>query len=122
MIVERSATAACFTRNDLRGPLEIGEIVEGYVRSVRPDGKIDLAPGRTGFRRIASAAEVVMEQLQTRSDGFMPYHDNSPPERIRAIFGLSKKAFKQAIGTLFREQRIFIEPDGIRLVTPKDRK
>jgi uncharacterized protein len=105
-------------RSDLRDPLEVGEIVEGYVRSVRPDGKLDLAPGRTGFRRIASAAEVVMEQLHSRSDGFLPYHDNSPPERIRAIFGLSKKAFKQAIGTLFREQRIFIEPDGIRLVAP----
>lgn len=109
-------------RNDLRGPLQIGEIVEGYIRSVRPDGKLDVAPGRAGFRRIASAADLVMEQLHARSDGFMPYHDNSPPERIRAIFGLSKKAFKQAIGSLFREQRIFIEPDGIRLVMPKDKK
>ena len=63
-----------------------------------------------------------MEQLQARSDGFMPYHDNSPPERIRAIFGLSKKAFKQAIGTLFREQKIFIDPDGIRLVKPTSQK
>jgi len=109
-------------RNELPGPLEIGQVVEGYVRAVRPDGKLDLAAGRTGPQRIAPAAEQVLAQLHARSDGFMPYHDNSPPERIRAIFGLSKKAFKQAIGSLFREQRIYIEPDGIRLVDPTAKK
>ncbi len=109
-------------RNELPGPLEVGQVIEGYVRNVRPDGKLDLAAGRTGARRIAPAAEVVMEQLRARSDGFMPYHDNSPPERIRAIFGLSKKAFKQAIGSLFREQRIYIEPDGIRLIETPGKK
>ena len=106
---------------DVAGPLEVGQLVEGYVRSVRPDGKIDLATGRAGYRRIASVSEKVIAVL-TAKGGRLPYHDNSLPEEIRDAFGVSKKAFKQAIGALFRERRILIEPDGIRLVPPDAQK
>ena len=99
---------------DLPVPLKVGQRVEGYVRSIRPDGKLDIALGRAGYRRIASCTEQVMEKL-TAAGGRMPYHDNSIPEEIRDAFGMSKKAFKQAIGALYRERRILIEPDGIRL-------
>jgi predicted RNA-binding protein (virulence factor B family) len=103
---------------EVPGPLSVGQLVEGYVRSIRPDGKIDLALGRAGYRRIASVADTIIEKL-TAHGGRMPYHDNSLPEEIRDAFGVSKKAFKQGIGALFRERRIFIDPDGIRLVTPE---
>lgn len=106
---------------DVAGPLEIGQRVEGYVRSVRPDGKLDLAVGRAGFRRIAPLTEQILEALAAKG-GRLPFHDNSPPENIRNFFGVSKKAFKQAIGVLFRERRIYIEPDGIRLVNPETKK
>jgi hypothetical protein len=102
---------------DVASPLQTGQLVEGYVRSIRPDGKIDLATGRAGYRRIASVREKILEVLTARG-GRLPYHDNSLPEEIRDAFGVSKKAFKQAIGALFRERRIVIEPDGIRLVPP----
>ncbi len=105
---------------DVAGKLEIGQRVEGYVRSIRPDGKLDLAMGRTGYRRIAPLTEQIIEALSAK-DGWLPFHDNSPPENIRNYFGVSKKAFKQAIGALFRDRRIYIEPDGIRLVEPDQR-
>jgi len=106
-------------QTDVQGKLEIGQLVEGYVRSIRPDGKLDLAMGRAGFRRIAPLTEQILEALAAKG-GRLPFHDNSPPENIRNFFGVSKKAFKQAIGVLIRERRIYIEPDGIRLVTPGD--
>lgn len=108
-------------QTDVQGKLEIGQRVEGYVRSIRPDGKLDLALGRAGFRRIAPLTEQILEALSAKG-GHLPFHDNSPPENIRNFFGVSKKAFKQAIGVLFRERRIYIEPDGIRLVTPEQNR
>ena len=105
---------------DVAGSLSVGQLVEGYVRSIRPDGKIDLALGRAGYRRIASVADTIIEKL-TAHGGRMPYHDNSLPEEIREAFGVSKKAFKQGIGSLFRERRIFIDPDGIRLTAPDEK-
>ncbi len=100
-------------RSDLSGPLAIGRTLEGYIRAVRPDGKIDLALDRAGFHRVAPAADQVLAALEA-AGGFLPLHDDSPPERIRAALGLSKKVFKQAIGALYRDRRIVIEPAGIR--------
>jgi predicted RNA-binding protein (virulence factor B family) len=88
--------------------------VQGYVRAIRPDGKLDLALGQAGHRRIGPMSEQVLAIL-TEKGGKLPYHDNSIPEEIREVFGMSKKAFKQAIGALFKERKIMIEPDGIRL-------
>ena len=105
---------------DVTGSLEIGQRVEGYVRAIRPDGKLDLATGRAGYRRIAPLTEQIIAAL-TAKGGRLPYHDNSPPEKIRAFFGVSKKAFKQAIGALFRDRRIYIDPEGIRLVAPAEK-
>jgi len=108
-------------KTDVTVPLEIGQSVEGFVRAVRPDGKLDLATGQAGYRRIAPLTEIIMEKLHAKN-GRLPFNDNSPPQNIKNYFGVSKKAFKQAIGALFREQLIFIDPDCIRLVKPVDKK
>jgi hypothetical protein len=107
--------------SDANGRLEIGDRFDGYVRSIRPDGKLDLALGKSGYRRIAPLTDQIIGALSAKG-GRLPFNDNSPPEEIREYFGVSKKAFKQAIGALFREQRIFIDPDGIRLVFHSPRK
>ncbi|MBI5425042.1 MAG: GntR family transcriptional regulator [Opitutae bacterium] len=100
---------------DVAKPLAIGDWVEGYVRAIRPDGKIDLALGKAGYRRIAALTDQILEALEAKG-GQLPYGDNSIPEEIREAFGVSKKAFKQAIGALYRERKIVIEPNRIRLV------
>jgi predicted RNA-binding protein (virulence factor B family) len=99
---------------DVPTPIKVGQVVEGYVRNVRPDGKVDIALGRAGYRRIAEASELVLTKLRA-AGGRLPYHDGSLPEEIRDAFGLSKKAFKQAIGALYKDRLIRIEPDGIHL-------
>ena len=101
-------------RAELAAPLIIGQPLDGFIRTVRPDGKIDLGLDLAGHRRIAPLGEPIVAALKA-SGGHMPYHDGSSSEEIRAAFGMSKKAFKQAIGVLYRERRIRIEPAGIRL-------
>lgn len=108
-------------RAELSGPLAVGQRFDGFVRSVRPDGKVDLGLDRAGYRRIAPLTEQILESLTT-AGGRMPYHDNSSPEEIRAAFGVSKKAFKQAIGALYRERKIQIEEHGIRLASAPKKK
>ncbi len=100
--------------NDAPGRLEPGERFEGFIRCVRPDGKLDLGLGKAGYQRIAPLTDQILAALLEKG-GRLPYGDNTPPEVIRAYFGTSKKAFKQAIGSLFRERRIYIEAEGIRL-------
>lgn len=102
---------------DVPAPLKVGQVVEGYVRNVRPDGKVDIALGRAGYRRIAEVSEIVLAKLRAAA-GRLPYHDGSLPEEIRDAFGVSKKAFKQAIGALYKDRLIRIEPDGIHLAKP----
>ncbi|CAM2773892.1 CvfB family protein [Rariglobus hedericola] len=100
--------------NDISTPLGIGLRIDGFVRAVRDDGKIDLSLDRAGHQRIDVNTEVVFDALK-KAGGRLPFHDDSTPEEIRAAFGLSKKAFKQAIGSLFKERRIMITKHGIRI-------
>lgn len=102
-------------QSDLPAPLEIGQTLDGFVRAVRQDGGIDLALTRSGFARIAPLSEQILEALQN-NDGFLDLDDKSPPEEIQRVFGTSKKAFKQAIGGLYKKRKIVLERPGIRLV------
>ena len=105
-------------RSELGESLAIGQSLDGFVRTVRADGKIDLALQPSGYRRIAPLTEQVLEALSV-SGGRMPYHDKSTPDEIRSAFGVSKKAFKQAIGALYRDRKIELLPDAIRLAASK---
>lgn len=99
---------------DLRVRLYHGQKVDGYVRQVRPDGKIDLALDPAGYSRVAPLADRIVDELKAKG-GRLPYGDHTSPEDIRYAFGCSKKAFKQAIGALFRDRRIVLLEDGISL-------
>ncbi len=109
-------------RENLTRPLKTGQRLDGYVRTIRPDGKLDLSLDRVGFQRVASLSDQILEALRANG-GRLPYHDKTSPEEIRDTFGVSKKAFKQAIGTLFRKRLVQLESDGIRLApdVPKRR-
>lgn len=99
---------------DLNIPLRIGQKLDGFVKTVRPDGKIDLRLDDTGYQRISPLTQKILDRLTTQN-GRLDLDDSSPPEAIRAAFGVSKKAFKQAVGALFRERRIRFEKGGIQL-------
>jgi predicted RNA-binding protein (virulence factor B family) len=117
-VVVNHAHAGLLYRTELAGPLAIGQSLDGFVRTVRVDGKIDVGLDPAGADRILPFSEQILRALE-KAGGHLPYHDGSPPEAIRNAFGMSKKAFKQAIGGLFRQRLIVIESDGIRVVGPQ---
>ncbi len=92
-----------------------GDQLKGFVKKVRPDGKIDLTLQRHGFRGIEPNAEQILKELKS-SGGFIDLNDKSDPEDIKEVFQLSKKSFKKAIGSLYKDRKIVIEKEGIRLV------
>lgn len=96
-------------------PVAIGQNLKGFVRALRPDGKIDLSLDQAGYQRVAPLAQRIVQALQ-RNGGRLALDDDSPPEAIRQAFGASKKAFKQALGTLYKARRIRFSKPGIRLL------
>lgn len=101
--------------NQLFRPLRTGDRLTAYVDHVRQDGKIDLTLQPTGQRHALELAEVVLRYLY-ENDGHCDLADSSPAELIYDRFKVSKKAYKRAIGDLYRRRLITIGDDGIRLV------
>jgi len=99
--------------------LSPGQQLKGFVKSVRPDGKLDLSLDPSGYRRVRPLADRIIEALNA-AGGELDLNDQSPPELIRERFGVSKKAFKQATGALYRDRRITFAPPGIRLATGRE--
>lgn len=95
--------------------LEKGERLKGYVKGVREDDKLDISLQPLGYQKVDGISQRILEALQMK-EGFLPVHDKSDPEEIYSLFRCSKKAFKQAIGSLYKQHRIRIEADGIRLL------
>lgn len=101
--------------------LSFGQSIKGYIKNVRPDGKIDLTL-QGGQETRDKNSQAILNHLQ-QQNGFAAVHDKSDPELISRLFGMSKKSFKRAIGGLYKARLITIEKDGIRLAesqTPED--
>lgn len=103
-------------RNEVFSRIQIGDLLKGYIKNVREDTKIDLSIKPLGFAKIGGLADQVLEELR-RQKGFIPVNDKTDPDTIYRLFNSSKKAFKQAIGTLYKQQLIRIENDGIYLAS-----
>jgi predicted RNA-binding protein (virulence factor B family) len=104
--------------NEVFQPLYKGQTVDGYVKKIREDQRLDLSLQPLGFAKVEGITGDILDKLQQQR-GFLALSDKSSPEAIYDTFGVSKKVFKQAIGTLFKQQKISIEAEGIRLVNPK---
>ena len=102
-------------RNEVFQRLEKGEHLRGYVKEVRDDDKIDVSLTPLGYQKVEGISAIILDSLKTQG-GFLAVHDKSNPDLIYSLFRCSKKSFKQAIGSLYKQQLITIERDGIRLV------
>ncbi len=94
--------------------IEVGDVFKGYLKSRRPDGKLDLVLEPPGHVRLEPAAERIYLALE-QAGGMLPLHDKSSPEAIRDKLGMSKKLFKNGVGVLYRQRRIVTTPNGIYL-------
>jgi len=95
--------------------IRTGDKLIGYIKKIRPDGKIDVSLQILGFENIEPNAEKILFELKA-SRGFLRLNDNSHPEDIKTVLQMSKKTFKKAVGTLYRQKLIDIKEDGIYLV------
>lgn len=103
--------------NEIFGTLHRGQSLDGYVKALRLDGKLNITLSAPGYQKIDTVAQGMLKVLQ-RSGGFLAVSDKTPPEEIHKLFGISKKVFKQTLGALYRERRISLEGAGIRFVEP----
>ncbi len=94
-------------------PLQREQECKGYIAKVREDGKLDIRLEVPNDSRYDAAEQKILDTL-TAQEGFLALTDKSDPDEVRAVLGLSKKTFKQAIGKLYKHRRIAIEADGIR--------
>jgi len=102
--------------SDIFTKLNIGDTKKAYVKQIRDDNKLDISLQPIGFRNFNDPnCELILAKLKTQN-GVLPVTDNSTPEEIYAQFGISKKAFKKAIGTLYKQRKITLEPGGIKLL------
>lgn len=102
-------------RNEIFQALHEGDKMEGYVKKIREDGKLDISLQPQGFRNaIDLNMERIIEKLQ-ENNGFLGLTDKSKPGFIARDLQMSKKAFKSAIGVLYKQKKIVIKEDGILL-------
>jgi len=95
--------------------IRTGDKMKGYIKTIRPDGKIDVSLRIQGFESIEPNSEIILNELRA-SRGFLRLNDNSNPEDIKTVLKMSKKTFKKAIGLLYKEKIIEIKEDGIHLL------
>jgi len=101
--------------NELFRPVRKGQKMEGYIKQIREDRKIDLSLHQPGYGKVVSLTDSIIAKLKA-NNGLLMLSDKSPPEAIYDAFGVSKKVFKQAIGALYKQQLITIDKNGIKLV------
>ncbi|MCR5686604.1 MAG: S1 RNA-binding domain-containing protein [Lachnospiraceae bacterium] len=93
--------------------IRVGEVITARVTDVRPDGKLTLSAREKAYIQMDRDAERVMEIIDS-FDGVLPFSDSAPPEVIKRETGMSKNAFKRAVGKLYKERKISIEEKAIR--------
>lgn len=100
---------------DIFEDIRTGDRMKAYIKKIREDNKIDVVLQTLGYKSIEPNAQFILDELKA-SGGFIALHDKSSPDAIKDILGLSKKSFKRAIGSLYKDKQIVIKEDGIELV------
>jgi len=101
--------------NEVYKKIAIGDKLKGYIKNIRPDNKIDISLQPIGYHSLEPAANSIYQKL-VEEGGFLALHDKSDPEAIKNRLQMSKKVFKKGVGTLYRERKIEIKEDGIKLI------
>lgn len=102
--------------SDIHQNIQVGDQLKAYVKNVRTDGKIDLSLQPQGYLKMIDQSSQSVLDILHKNNGHFKYTDKSDPEQIRAIFGMSKKSFKKALGNLYKQKIIRLEKTGTWLV------
>lgn len=107
--------SALIPKKELLGTVEVGTLIQARITEILPDGRLNLSLRDKAYIQMDKDAELIYERL-VEAGGFLPLHDKSKPELIRSELAMSKNDFKRAVGRLFKQRKILIGEDGIRLV------
>lgn len=106
---------ALIPKREAYGLFRVGDRVHARVVKVKEDGKLDLSVREKAFLQMDADAQMLMERME-RNGGKLPFNDKSDPELIKKELGLSKNAFKRAVGRLLKEQKLQIVENGIEIL------
>lgn len=102
-------------KNEIYEAIRVGDTMKGYVKHVREDNKIDLSLQKSGFELVDDVKWRILN-LMKQNGGFLELSDNSSPEEIKSKLQISKKAFKKAVGALYRERLVKLTEKGVELI------
>jgi predicted RNA-binding protein (virulence factor B family) len=102
-------------KDEVYAEVKPGQRMKGYIKNIRPDGKIDVSLQKIGVEAIEPGAEKILSEL-IASRGVLRLNDHSHPEDIKTVLQMSKKTFKKAVGHLYKNKLIEIKEDGIYLL------
>ena len=108
-------------KNEVFKDIEPGDRIKAFVKKIREDGKIDLALQKSGYQQIDGISQNVLQIIKD-NNGFVGVTDKSSPDLIKAIFNVSKKSFKKAVGTLYKQRIIVIKDDGISIAEDSNKE
>ena len=114
VLIDNEAEGLLF-KSDIFQPLQKGDQVKGYIKLIREDDKIDVSLRPQGFRNAIDAdCDKILSIL--KKDRVLKLTDKSSPEDIKLILNMSKKAFKKAIGFLYKRKVILLHEDRVELL------
>jgi len=98
--------------NEVYRKIKVGDKLKGFIKTIRPDNKIDIIIDKPGYDRVENEAEKILRLLQEH-DGYLPFNDKSEPKEVYDFFGMSKKTFKMTLGALYKQRKIDFGNNGI---------
>ena len=101
-------------KNQIFKPVKVGDRLEGYIRRITDDNRIDLTLRQEGYDGVANSAEDLLKLIK-ENGGELPIGDNSSPEKVHALTQMSKKVFKRAVGILLKRGDIATDGENIKL-------
>lgn len=102
-------------KREVFGHLKVGDKVTARVTKVREDGKLDLSVRKKAFLQMGDDADMLLKMMK-ENGGRLPFTDKSDAELIKGKLGISKNAFKRAVGKLLKEQKIQINKNDIEIL------
>jgi len=114
-VIINSRYAGLIYSNEIFKTVNVGDHVKGYIKKITADGKVDVALQKQGVEAIEDNTVIILDKLK-KNKGFLPLSDSSQPGEIYEALGISKKLFKKAIGTLYKQKLIELKKDGISLL------
>ena len=113
-VIVENAYRGLIYESDLFHDLLEGDRIKGFVKKIRPDGKLDISLRRTGLDSLEAGAQLILDELK-RNNGVLPLHDKSNPQEIQSLLQMSKKNFKRSLGILYKQKLVELKKNSVHL-------